>query len=76
MTREIGSRGRDVALGLADRLELDIIHPELVERELAERMNVPESAVQHFLEGEVFRCLSAGKSIARSFLFTPHRGSP
>jgi cytidylate kinase len=53
MTREMGSRGRDVALGLADRLELDIIHHELVERELAEHMNVPESAVQHFLEGEV-----------------------
>jgi cytidylate kinase len=53
MTREMGSRGRDVAVGLADRLKLDIIHHELVERELAERMNVPESAVQHFLEGKV-----------------------
>jgi hypothetical protein len=33
MTREMGSRGRDVALGLADRLELDIIHHELVEHD-------------------------------------------
>jgi cytidylate kinase len=51
MTREMGSRGRDVALGLADRLGLEIIHHELVEHDLAARLNVPESAVHHFLEG-------------------------
>jgi cytidylate kinase len=53
MTREMGSRGREVALGLADRLGLKIIHHELVEHDLAARLNLPESAVQHFLEGDV-----------------------
>ena len=53
MTREMGSRGREVALGLADRLGLEIIHHELVEHDLAARLNLPESAVHHFLEGEV-----------------------
>lgn len=53
MTREMGSRGREVAVGLAERLGLEIVHHELVERDLAARLNLPESAVQHFLEGEV-----------------------
>ena len=53
MTREMGSRGREVALGLADRLGLEIIHHELVEQGLAARLNLPESAVHHFLEGKV-----------------------
>ena len=52
MTREMGSRGREVALGLAKRLGLQIIHHELVEQGLAARLNLPESAVHHFLEGE------------------------
>jgi cytidylate kinase len=52
MTREMGSRGKDVALALADRFGLDIIHHELVEHDLAERLDLPESAVHHFLEGE------------------------
>jgi len=53
MTREMGSRGREVAVGLADRLGLEIIHHELVEHDLAARLNLSESAVHHFLEGEV-----------------------
>ena len=53
MTREMGSRGREVALGLAERLGLKIIHHELVEQDLAARLNLPESTVHHFLEGEV-----------------------
>ena len=53
MTREMGSRGREVALGLADRLGLKIIHHELVEQDLAARLNLHESAVHHFLEGDV-----------------------
>jgi cytidylate kinase len=53
MTREMGSRGREVALGLADRLGLEIIHHELVEQSLAARLNLTESAVHHFLEGQV-----------------------
>jgi len=52
MTRELGSRGRDVALGLADRLGLEIVHHEVVEHDLAVRLTLPESAVHHFLEGQ------------------------
>jgi cytidylate kinase len=52
MTREMGSRGKDVALGLAHRLGLEIIHHEIVEHDLAKRLNLPESSVHHFLEGE------------------------
>lgn len=51
MTREMGSRGRDVALGVAERLGLEVIHDELVEHHLAEQMNVTESQVHRFLEG-------------------------
>lgn len=51
MTREMGSLGKDVAIGLIDSLGLEIVHHELVERHLAERMNLGESAVHRFLEG-------------------------
>src|SRR5438552_2131864 len=50
MTREMGSRGRDVALGVADRLGLEIIHHELVECDLAKRTHLTESQVHRFLE--------------------------
>ena len=51
MTREMGSLGKDVALGLAKELDLEIVHHELVERHVAERMSLGESAVHRFLEG-------------------------
>jgi cytidylate kinase len=51
MTREMGSLGKDVATGLADQLGLKVIHHELVEHDLAERLQVAESAVHHYLEG-------------------------
>lgn len=51
MTREMGTLGKDVAIGLIDSLGLDVVHHELVERHLAERMNLGESAVHRFLEG-------------------------
>lgn len=52
MTREMGTRGKDVAAALAARLGIEVIHHELVERQLAERLNMSESAVHRFLEGE------------------------
>ena len=52
MTREMGTRGKDIAAGLADRLGIDVIHHEVVERHLAERLSMTESAVHRFLEGE------------------------
>jgi cytidylate kinase len=52
MTRELGSRGKDVALALADELGLAIVHRELVEHQLAKRLDVGESAVHRYLEGK------------------------
>ena len=51
MTREMGTLGKDVAHGLAEALDLRIVHHELVEQDLAERLGVQESAVHHYLEG-------------------------
>jgi cytidylate kinase len=51
MTREMGTRGREVAQGVADRLGLTLILHELVEHDLAEHMHVRESAIHHRLEG-------------------------
>ena len=52
MTREMGTRGKDVAAGLADTLGLNVIHHELVEQHLAERLKTTESTVHRFMEGE------------------------
>jgi cytidylate kinase len=51
MTREMGTLGKDVAMGLVDTLDLDVVHHELVERHIAEKMNLGESSVHRFLEG-------------------------
>ena len=37
MTREMATRGNEVAAGVAERLGLSIIHDEIVEHEIAER---------------------------------------
>src|ERR687892_309618 len=55
MTREMGSLGRDVAAGLAQEMGLKVIHHELVEHDLAEKMEVEESLVHRFLEGGASR---------------------
>jgi cytidylate kinase len=52
MTREMGSLGKNVALGVAEKMGLEIVHHELVERDIAGRMEVGESAVHQFLEGK------------------------
>ncbi len=51
MTREMGSLGRDVALGLADALDLELVQHEIIEH-VADRMHMGESAVNRFLEGK------------------------
>jgi cytidylate kinase len=51
MTREMASRGREVAQRLAQQMGLTLILHEVVEHELAEHMHVPESAVHRLLEG-------------------------
>jgi cytidylate kinase len=52
MTREIGTLGKDVAAGLAERLGLGVIHHGLVEHDIAENAGLPENEVHRFLEGE------------------------
>lgn len=52
MTREMGTLGKDVAAELATALGLEVVHRELVEKRLAERLSLGESAVHRFLEGQ------------------------
>ncbi len=51
MTREMGSRGKEVALGVADALGLEIVHHELVESHVSRRLGISTTAVHRFLEG-------------------------
>jgi cytidylate kinase len=51
MTREIGSLGTDVAAGVANQLNLKIVHSEIVTNQVAERLGVEESAVQRYVDG-------------------------
>ena len=52
MTREMGTLGKDVVAGLAERLGLEVIHHRLVEHDIAETSGLPENKVHRFLEGE------------------------
>ncbi len=51
MTREMGSGGKEVAQRLADQLGLNVVLHEMVEHELAQHMQVPESVIHHRFEG-------------------------
>lgn len=51
MSREMGTLGRDVAAGLAEQMGLRVVHHELVEHDLAKRMECQESLVHRLLEG-------------------------
>ncbi len=50
MTREMGTRGKDVAARLAADLDLDVVHQELVAQDIGRLMGVAESSVLRFLE--------------------------
>lgn len=52
MTREMGTLGKDVAAQVAKALGMEVVHHELVEHQIAERLNTTGSAVHRFLEGE------------------------
>ena len=52
MTREIGSRGSEVAAGVAAALGLEIINSEIVVPHVAGSLGVDESAVQRYLDGQ------------------------
>jgi len=51
MPREMGSLGKDVALGLAERLDLKLVHHQLVEQDVAARLDLDTGDVHRFLEG-------------------------
>lgn len=51
MPREMGTLGKDVAQGVADSLNLKVVHTELIEHDVAKRLGVGESAVHRYLEG-------------------------
>ena len=52
MTREIGSRGSEVAAGVAAALGLEIINSEIIVPHVAGSLGVDESAVQRYLDGQ------------------------
>ena len=51
MPREMATGGKDVALGVAEELGIEVVHRELVERDIAGRLDVDQGAVHKFLEG-------------------------
>lgn len=51
MTREMGSLGKDVAAGLAERLNRKVVYQEMIEP-LANKMRLRKSHVERFLEGK------------------------
>lgn len=51
MTREMGSLGKDVAAALADRLDKQVVHHEIIDS-LASKMRLRKSHVIRFLEGK------------------------
>jgi cytidylate kinase len=52
VTREMGTLGKDVVQGVADAMGLAVVHHEMVEHDLAERLGMQESAVHRYLEGD------------------------
>jgi cytidylate kinase len=52
MTREMATRGKDVVAGLAEELDLKVVHHQLVEHEIAARSGLEQKEVHRSLEGE------------------------
>jgi cytidylate kinase len=50
MTREMGSLGKDVAAAVADRVDKQVVHHEIIDN-LASKMRLRKSHVVRFLEG-------------------------
>ena len=51
-TRELGALGSEVAARVAGELGLEVVHDDLVERHLAERLQMDEDLLRRYLEGE------------------------
>lgn len=69
MTREMGSLGRDVALGLAEELKLKLVQHEVVEH-VADKMRLRRSTVNRFLEGKAGLLERWGIDEKRASLYT------
>lgn len=52
MTRELATRGEDVAAGLAERLGLTMVQHEIVEHDLARLAALSDREVHRFMQGE------------------------
>ena len=52
MTREMGTLGKDVVAGLAERFGLDVVNHNAVKQDIVASSGLPESEVHRFLEGE------------------------
>ena len=51
MTREMGSLGKDVATGIAERLQRKVVYHEIIEP-IASKMRLRKSHVERFLDGK------------------------
>ena len=51
ITREIGTRGLDVANGLGKRLGLNVVNDELIERDIARLTGVSDDVVHRYFDG-------------------------
>ena len=69
MTREMGSLGRDVALGLAEELNLTLVQHEVVDH-VAAKMHLGNSTVNRFLEGKAGLLERWGIDEKRASLYT------
>lgn len=63
MTREMGSLGRDVAAGLAERARRKVVYHEIIEP-VADKMRLRKSHVERFIDGKsgLFERLSTDKT--------------
>lgn len=52
MTREMGSSGKDIAIGLAEHLAMPLVHHNLVEHDVSELLHTQLSDVHRHLEGK------------------------
>lgn len=69
MTQEVGTRGADVAAGVAKALGIDSISHDLVER-VADKMNVKKSLLQRLREGKASMIEKLSTSQAEIAVFT------
>jgi hypothetical protein len=51
MTREMGSLGKDVAAGIAERTQRKVVYQEIIEP-IANKMRLRKSHVERFLDGK------------------------